>query len=39
VVDRRPLEGEISDQGLRNLLGELMSRWNQQQTILYITDD
>ena len=39
VVDRRPLEGEVSDQTLRNLLAELMSRWNQQQTILYITDD
>lgn len=39
VVDRRPLVGEISDQTLRNLLGELMSRWNQQQTLLYITDD
>ena len=39
VVDRRPLDGEISDQALRNLLGELMSRWNQQQTVLYITDD
>ena len=39
VVDRRTLDGDVSDQTLRNLLAELMSRWNQQQTILYITDD
>jgi hypothetical protein len=38
VVDRREIAGEISDQSLRNLLAELMSRLNSQQTILYITD-
>jgi hypothetical protein len=39
VVDRRELPGDVSDQELRNLIGEVMSRFNQQQTILYITDD
>jgi len=39
VVDRRRIDPAISDQTLRNLLGELMSRWNQQQTMLYFTDD
>ena len=38
VVDRRPLELTVGDQVLRNLLAELMSRWNSQQTLLYITD-
>ena len=38
VVDRRPIDGTISDQSLRNLLAELMSRWNSQQSLLYITD-
>lgn len=38
VVDRRPLAGDVSDQELRNLLAELMSRLNSQQTVLYITD-
>jgi len=36
--DRRPLPPTISDQGLRNLIAELNSRFNSQQTILYITD-
>lgn len=38
VVDRRELSGDVTDQSLRNLLAELMSRWNNQQTVLYITD-
>ncbi len=38
-ADRRPLDPGISDQGLRNLIAELMSRWNFQPLILYITDD
>lgn len=36
--DRRPLDPAITDQGLRNLIAELMSRWNFQPNILYITD-
>ncbi len=36
--DRRPLAPEISDQGLRNLIAELMSRWNFQPGIIHITD-
>jgi hypothetical protein len=38
VVDRRPLAVDITDQALRNLLSELMSRWNSQQTLIHITD-
>lgn len=38
LVDRRPLPVGITDHALRNLLAELMSRFNSQQTILYITD-
>jgi hypothetical protein len=38
VVDRRPLAWEVGDQTLRNLVAELMSRWNSQQTMLYFTD-
>ena len=38
VVDRRPLSWDVSDQTLRNLLAELMSRWNSQQTLVYFTD-
>ena len=38
VVDRRPLPADITDQALRNLLSELMSRWNSQQTVIHITD-
>ncbi|HEY7031155.1 MAG TPA: hypothetical protein VH482_07515 [Thermomicrobiales bacterium] len=37
-VDRRPLDPAISDQGLRNLISELISRWNFQPMIIYITD-
>jgi hypothetical protein len=36
--DRRPLDPNISDQGLRNLIAELMSRWNFQPLIIHITD-
>jgi hypothetical protein len=38
VNDRRVLPSELTDQYLRNLLAELMSRWNNQQTLLYFTD-
>ena len=37
--DRRPLGTDATDQDLRNLIAELMSYYNQQQNILYITDD
>ncbi len=36
--DRRPLPDEVSPQHLRNLLAELMSRWNVQPGIIHITD-
>jgi len=36
--DRRPLDGSVSDQGLRNLIAELLSRWNSQPMIIHITD-
>jgi hypothetical protein len=36
--DRRPLPAPPSDQDLRNLLAELMSRWNFQPGIIHITD-
>lgn len=39
VSDRRPLPADVTDQHLRNLIAELMSHFNQQQSILYITDD
>lgn len=38
VNDRRPLPDDVSDQHLRNLLAELMSRWNQQPGVIHITD-
>ena len=38
AIDRRPLPRHVSDQALRNLIAELMSRWNQQPGILFITD-
>ncbi len=38
VNDRRPLPSDVSDLHLRNLLAELMSRWNQQPGIIHITD-
>ena len=36
--DRRPLTGVPSDQALRNLIAELISRFNFQQSIIHITD-
>jgi len=36
--DRRPLAADASDQALRNLIAELMSRWNVQPGIIHITD-
>jgi hypothetical protein len=36
--DRRPLAADVSDQSLRNLIAELMSRWNSQPGIIHITD-
>jgi len=38
IVDRRELSHDVSDQQLRNLLAELMSLLNNQQTMIYITD-
>ena len=38
VDDRRVIEPSISDQGLRNLIAELLSRWNFQPQIIHITD-
>ena len=37
--DSRPLSENVSDHELRNLLAELMSWYNYQPGILYITDD
>jgi hypothetical protein len=37
-VDRRPLDPAISDQGLRNLISELISRWNFQPMLIHISD-
>lgn len=37
--DSRPLDPNISDQELRNLIAELMSWYNYQPGLLYITDD
>ncbi len=37
-TDRRPLDPGISDQALRNLVSELMSRWNFQPMLIHITD-
>jgi hypothetical protein len=38
AVDRRPLDPAISDHGLRNLISDLLSRWNFQPMIIHITD-
>lgn len=38
VDDRRVIDAGISDQGLRNLIAELLSRWNFQPQIIHITD-
>ena len=37
--DRRQIDPAISDQGLRNLIAELMSYFNQQPGLIHITDD
>jgi hypothetical protein len=36
--DRRPLGRSVTDQEIRNLIAELVSRWNFQPMLLYITD-
>lgn len=38
VFDRRPIEPTISDQELRNLLAELLARFNMQPLLIHITD-
>jgi hypothetical protein len=37
--DRRPLDPDVSDHELRNLISEVMHWYNFQPGILYITDD
>ena len=37
-ADWRPLSPDVDDQTLRNLIAELMSRWNFQPGIIHITD-
>jgi hypothetical protein len=39
VSDRRPLSPDSSDQDLRNLIADLMSYFNMQPNLIYITDD
>ncbi len=39
VYDRRPVQGTLSDQELRNLVAELKSAFNTQPGIIYITED
>lgn len=36
--DRRPLPPTLSDQVLRNLIAEIMARYNQQPGLIHITD-
>ncbi len=38
IFDRRPIEPTISDQELRNLLAELLARFNTQPLLIHITD-
>lgn len=38
VNDRRPLPLDITETHLRNLIAELMSRYNSQPGLIYITD-
>lgn len=38
VVDRRPLPLDVTETHLRNLIAELMSRYNAQPGLIYITD-
>ena len=37
--DRRPLDPDVSDHELRNLISEVMHWYNFQPGVLYITDD
>ncbi len=37
--DRRPLDRNVTDQELRNLLADLMSYFNSQPNLIHITDD
>ncbi len=39
IVDRRPIDAALSDQDLRNLIAELLARFNTQPGIIRITDD
>jgi len=39
MSDRRPVTGELGDQQIRNLVGELQSYFNQQPGLIFITDD
>jgi hypothetical protein len=38
AVERRPLDADVSDQALRNMIADLISRWNFQPMIIHITD-
>lgn len=38
VEDRRPISPAISDLELRNLIAEILSRWNTQPMVIHITD-
>lgn len=38
IFDRRPIEHTISDQELRNLLAELIARFNMQPLLIHMTD-
>jgi hypothetical protein len=38
IYDRRPIDASISDQELRNLLAELLARFNMQPLVIHITD-
>lgn len=38
VYDRRPLSPDINDQHLRNMIAELMTRYNYQPGLVHISD-
>lgn len=38
IKDGRPLDVDVDDQTLRNLIAELTSRWNYGQTVIHLTD-
>ena len=38
IFDRRPIAANISDQELRNLLAELLARFNMQPLLIHMTD-